>query len=106
LTESLLGALSGRLVHLPASQCPPLLGLGQRDRRRLETFAVARWADLRRKSPYVSTPNILALGDFNLPKTEPGDPICDELTSRRLQLPPCGLLRAIGCGRRRGCATS
>jgi endonuclease/exonuclease/phosphatase family metal-dependent hydrolase len=58
------------------------------NRRRLETFAVARWADLRRRSPYASTPNILALGDFNLPKTEPGDPIYDELTSRGLQLPP------------------
>lgn len=58
------------------------------NRRRLETFAVARWADLRRNSPYVSTPNVLALGDFNLPKTEPGDPIYDELTSRGLQLPP------------------
>jgi endonuclease/exonuclease/phosphatase family metal-dependent hydrolase len=57
------------------------------NRRRLETFAVARWADLRRRSPYASTPNILTLGDFNLPKSEPGDPIYDELTSRGLQLP-------------------
>jgi hypothetical protein len=42
------------------------------DRRRLETFAVARWADWRRQSPNASTPNILCLGDFNLPKSEPG----------------------------------
>src|SRR5204862_3677 len=57
------------------------------NRRRLETLAVARWADLRRKSPYASTPNILPLGDFNLPKTEPGDPIYDQLTGRGLHLP-------------------
>jgi endonuclease/exonuclease/phosphatase family metal-dependent hydrolase len=58
------------------------------NRRKLETFAVARWADQRRKSPNASTPNILPLGDFNLPKAEPDDPIFDELTSRGLQLPP------------------
>lgn len=57
------------------------------NRRRLETLAVARWAESRRKSPYASTRDIIPLGDFNLPKTEPGDPIFDELTGRGLHLP-------------------
>ena len=56
-------------------------------RRKLETLAVAEWAERRRKSPYASSPNILPLGDFNLPKAEPGDPIYDELTSRGLHVP-------------------
>jgi endonuclease/exonuclease/phosphatase family metal-dependent hydrolase len=57
-------------------------------RRILETFAVARWTDLRRQDPHAYTHNILALGDFNLPKAVEGDPIFDELTSRGLELPP------------------
>jgi len=44
-------------------------------RRTLETFAVARWADLRQKSDLSFTRNVIALGDFNLPKAVPGDPI-------------------------------
>ena len=57
------------------------------DRRRLETFAIARWADLRRKSAKAFTHNIVPLGDFNLPQVAPGDPIYSVLTSRGLQLP-------------------
>jgi endonuclease/exonuclease/phosphatase family metal-dependent hydrolase len=57
------------------------------ERRALETFAVARWADLTRKSPYAFTREIIALGDFNMPKCEPGDPIFDALTRRGLELP-------------------
>jgi len=57
------------------------------NRRSLETFAVARWADNRRKSENAYSHNIVALGDFNLPKAEPGDPIYDALTKRGLQLP-------------------
>jgi endonuclease/exonuclease/phosphatase family metal-dependent hydrolase len=56
-------------------------------RRILETYAVARWADQRRTSPSAYTPNILALGDFNLPQAVKGDAIYDELTSRGLTLP-------------------
>jgi hypothetical protein len=56
------------------------------NRRRLETLAVAEWAERRRKSRFASTPNILPLGDFNLPKPAPGAPIFDELTSRGLHL--------------------
>lgn len=57
------------------------------NRRSLETFAVARWADNRRKSPNCYCPDIIALGDFNLPKPVPGDPIFDALTKRGLHLP-------------------
>ena len=57
------------------------------ERRCLETFAVARWADLRRNSPNAYTKNIIALGDFNLPKTDPADPIYKALTSKGLVLP-------------------
>jgi endonuclease/exonuclease/phosphatase family metal-dependent hydrolase len=57
------------------------------DRRRLETFAIARWADLRRRSPKAFTHDIIPLGDFNLPKTEPGDAIYSVLVSRGLRLP-------------------
>jgi len=57
------------------------------NRRSLETFAVARWADNRRKSANAYCSDIIALGDFNLPKTKPGDPIFEALTSRGLHLP-------------------
>ena len=57
------------------------------ERRTLETYCVARWADLRRKSKYAFTQNIIALGDFNLPKVEKGDPIYDALVSRGFELP-------------------
>ena len=57
------------------------------DRRRLETFAVARWAALREQSPFAFTRNIVALGDFNMPKAEPGDPIYQALTAKGLELP-------------------
>ena len=57
------------------------------NRRSLEAYAVARWADLRRKSRNAYTRDIIALGDFNLPKVEPGDPIYEALTKRGLHLP-------------------
>ena len=57
------------------------------NRRSLETYAVARWSDLRRQSPYSYSRDIIVLGDFNLPKAEPGDPIYDALTKRGLHLP-------------------
>lgn len=58
-----------------------------KNRRSLETYAVGRWADLRRKSKYAFTRDIIVLGDFNLPKVEPGDPIFEALTKRGLHLP-------------------
>jgi endonuclease/exonuclease/phosphatase family metal-dependent hydrolase len=58
------------------------------DRRTLETFAVAWWADRthRDKKSYVG--EILPLGDFNLPKAVQGNRIFDALVSLGLQLPP------------------
>lgn len=56
-------------------------------RRALETYAVARWAAKRRKSRFSFTREIIALGDFNMPRREAGDPIYAALTSRGLELP-------------------
>jgi len=58
------------------------------ERRALEAFAVARWADLRTKDKDAYVTDIIALGDFNLPKVEPGDPIYSVLRSRGLERPP------------------
>ena len=57
------------------------------ERRALETFAVAKWCDLRKKSKFSFTRELMALGDFNMPKAEPGDPIYKALTSLGLELP-------------------
>ncbi len=56
-------------------------------RRALETFAVARWAAGREKSKSALTRDILAVGDFNMPKAEPGDPIYRALTAKGLETP-------------------
>jgi endonuclease/exonuclease/phosphatase family metal-dependent hydrolase len=57
------------------------------DRRALETFAVARWANLRQKNPFSFTRELVVMGDFNMPKSEPGDPIYNALTKLGLELP-------------------
>jgi endonuclease/exonuclease/phosphatase family metal-dependent hydrolase len=57
------------------------------ERRALETFAVARWCDLRRRSDNTYVRDIVALGDFNLPELSESDPIYSVLTSRGLELP-------------------
>ena len=57
------------------------------DRRSLEAYAVARWADLSRADKFAYTKDIIVLGDFNLPKLEKGDPIYDALTKRGLIIP-------------------
>jgi endonuclease/exonuclease/phosphatase family metal-dependent hydrolase len=57
------------------------------DRRALETFAVARWAEQRQKSKFAFTRDVIALGDFNMPKTDDADPIQKALTSKGLELP-------------------
>jgi endonuclease/exonuclease/phosphatase family metal-dependent hydrolase len=57
------------------------------ERRTLETFAVARWADRRNRSDFSFTRELVALGDFNLPMTEPGDPVFKALTRLGLDLP-------------------
>ena len=58
-----------------------------RNRRALEAYAVGRWADLRRKSPHAFSTNIIVLGDFNIPKVQPGDDIYEALVKRGLVLP-------------------
>ena len=50
-------------------------------------FGGVRSSEPRRRSPHTSTADIIPLGDFNLPKAEPGDPIYDQLTGRGLQVP-------------------
>lgn len=57
------------------------------ERRSLEAYAVARWADLRREDPHAYASDIVALGDFNLPQVAPDDPIFGALTKRGLVLP-------------------
>jgi endonuclease/exonuclease/phosphatase family metal-dependent hydrolase len=57
------------------------------DRRCLEAYAIARWADLRRRDDHAYTPDVLALGDFNLPVRDETDPVFRALTRRGLHLP-------------------
>jgi endonuclease/exonuclease/phosphatase family metal-dependent hydrolase len=57
------------------------------ERRCLEAYAVGRWADLREDDEEAYARNVLALGDFNLPKREKGDPVFEALTKRGLRLP-------------------
>ena len=57
------------------------------ERRALEAFAVAQWCKRESKSKHALTPIIAALGDFNLPKIDPADPIYTALTKTGLQLP-------------------
>jgi len=58
------------------------------EKRQLEAYAISRWCDLRRNDSNAWTKNILALGDFNLPIAQEGDPIYEALTKRGLRLPP------------------
>ena len=57
------------------------------DRRMLETYAVARWCNLRRRTDKAYSQNIIVLGDFNLPKRDENDRIFQALKSRGLELP-------------------
>ena len=57
------------------------------ERRILETYAVARWCDLRRKSKHAYAKHVMALGDFNLPRLEAGDPVYDALVAKGIELP-------------------
>jgi len=58
-----------------------------RERRSLEAYAVSRWGDLRRKDRDRYVDHILVLGDFNLPRVEPGDLIFQALQKRGLMMP-------------------
>jgi endonuclease/exonuclease/phosphatase family metal-dependent hydrolase len=57
------------------------------ERRALEAYAVARWCEQESKSKFALTPIIAAMGDFNLPKIDPADPIFKALTQTGLKLP-------------------
>lgn len=57
------------------------------EKRALEAYAIGRYADLRNKSKNSFSKNIIALGDFNIPKVEKGDIIYDALVKRGLILP-------------------
>ena len=57
------------------------------DRRALETFAVARWADREATSKTGFTRNLVVLGHFNMPKADPADPLYQALTTKGLQVP-------------------
>ena len=56
-------------------------------RRTLETYAVAWWAHRRYSDKNTFVVDTIPLGDFNLPKAVPGDPIYDALTRRGLMIP-------------------
>lgn len=57
-------------------------------RRSLEAYAVARWADLRSDDRDRYVADILVLGDLNVPRAEPGDPVYTALRRRGLRRPP------------------
>jgi endonuclease/exonuclease/phosphatase family metal-dependent hydrolase len=57
------------------------------ERRSLETYAVARWVDQREKSQWSFTRDIICLGDFNMPKALPTNPIYKALTTLGLEVP-------------------
>jgi len=63
---------------------------GDIERRALETAAVAKWTDLRHRSPYLGAREVIALGDFNMPKPtrDGGNVVYDALTSEGLVTPP------------------
>ena len=71
-------------------------GQDEMQRRTQETFALARWAELRHASPNVYVPDIIPLGDFNLPQMEPSDAIFRELTRRGLRLPEEHVISQVG----------
>jgi endonuclease/exonuclease/phosphatase family metal-dependent hydrolase len=57
------------------------------DRRCLEAYGVAWWADKRRRDKSAYTPHVVALGDFNLPAGEPSDRVFAALTRKGFELP-------------------
>jgi endonuclease/exonuclease/phosphatase family metal-dependent hydrolase len=65
-------------------------------RRAEETYALAWWADRRHRSKYAYVPDIIPLGDFNLPQMEESDPIYRALTKRGLRLPQEHAISQVG----------
>jgi endonuclease/exonuclease/phosphatase family metal-dependent hydrolase len=56
-------------------------------RRAAEAFAVASWAERRQGEKHTYTKNVLALGDFNLPRADPTDAIYQALVTKGLRVP-------------------
>jgi endonuclease/exonuclease/phosphatase family metal-dependent hydrolase len=65
-------------------------------RRAQETYALAWWADRRHRSEYAYVPDIIPLGDFNLPQMKESDPIYRALTRRGLRLPQEHAISQVG----------
>lgn len=57
------------------------------DRRALEAYALARWADQRHKAAGAYSQNILVLGDLNLPIRDSSSNVYKSLKAKRLILP-------------------
>jgi hypothetical protein len=57
------------------------------DRRALEAYALARWADQRHKAPGAYSQNILVMGDLNLPIRDESSTVYKALKAKRLILP-------------------
>ncbi|AKH21929.1 endonuclease/exonuclease/phosphatase family protein [Sedimenticola thiotaurini] len=57
------------------------------DRRALEAYALARWADQRHKAAGAYSRNILVLGDLNLPIRDNSSNVYKALKAKRLILP-------------------
>jgi endonuclease/exonuclease/phosphatase family metal-dependent hydrolase len=69
-------------VHLYyGSDRPPKI-----QRRQLETYALARWAKRQANSKTTYDPNVILLGDFNLPYMEEKDPIYSVLKKHGIML--------------------
>lgn len=58
-----------------------------KDRRALEAYALARWADKRKKAPGAYSQNILIMGDLNLPIRNESSTVYKALKAKRLILP-------------------
>lgn len=57
------------------------------DRRSLEAYALARWADQRHKAPGAYSQNILVMGDLNLPIRDESNSVYKALKAKRLIFP-------------------
>lgn len=57
------------------------------DRRSLEAYALARWADQRHKAPGAYSQNILVMGDLNLPIRDESNNVYRALKAKRLIFP-------------------
>jgi hypothetical protein len=79
-----------RRLPLCPAQRPLLFGSDapdDLDRRTLETFAVAWLAARTPRDAHSYVPEVVPLGDFNLPRAVPGDRIFDALVSLGLETP-------------------